>query len=157
MGPADRVPFGSAGAEIVQRVDRGDARERFTQEWSWLTVRKSSLGLKKKYLRCRMWLKEQSWLVKENLLSRQRFRIRSLNLNQRKKKMIFPWLTVSPRMNRSSTQRLFSPMEIPRRVVAVEKETPQLRYLIPRLIKLHLELKQQPKEISCCKGFTVTG
>ena len=31
MGPADRVPFGSAGAEIVQRANRGDTRERFTQ------------------------------------------------------------------------------------------------------------------------------
>ena len=31
MGPADRVPFGSAGAEIVQRADRNEAHERFTQ------------------------------------------------------------------------------------------------------------------------------
>ena len=31
MGPAGRVPFGSAGAEIMQRADRGEAHERFTQ------------------------------------------------------------------------------------------------------------------------------
>ena len=31
MGPADRVPFGSAGAEVARRADRGEAHEQFTQ------------------------------------------------------------------------------------------------------------------------------
>ena len=31
MGPADRVPFSSAGAEIARRADRGEAHEQFTQ------------------------------------------------------------------------------------------------------------------------------
>ena len=31
MGPEGRVPFGSAGAEVVQRADQGEAHERFTQ------------------------------------------------------------------------------------------------------------------------------
>ena len=31
MGPAGRVPFGSAGAEVAQRADRGEAHEQFTQ------------------------------------------------------------------------------------------------------------------------------
>src|SRR3954465_4055765 len=30
-GPADRAPFGSAGAEIARRADRGEAHEQFTQ------------------------------------------------------------------------------------------------------------------------------
>ena len=37
MGPADRVPFGSAGAEVGQRADRGEAHERFTQvQAAWM-------------------------------------------------------------------------------------------------------------------------
>ena len=31
MGPADRVPFGSAGARVARRADRGKAHEQFTQ------------------------------------------------------------------------------------------------------------------------------
>ena len=31
MGLADRVPFGSAGAEVARRADRGEAHEQFTQ------------------------------------------------------------------------------------------------------------------------------
>ena len=31
MGPADRVPFGSAGARVARRADRGEAHEQFTQ------------------------------------------------------------------------------------------------------------------------------
>ena len=31
MGPAYLVPFGSAGAEVARRADRGEAHERFTQ------------------------------------------------------------------------------------------------------------------------------
>ena len=31
MGPAGRVPFGLAGAEIARRADRGEAHEQFTQ------------------------------------------------------------------------------------------------------------------------------
>ena len=29
MGPADRAPFGSAGAEVARRADRGEAHEQF--------------------------------------------------------------------------------------------------------------------------------
>ena len=31
MGPADRAPFGSAGARVARRADRGEAHEQFTQ------------------------------------------------------------------------------------------------------------------------------
>ena len=31
MGPADRVHFGSAGARVARRADRGEAHEQFTQ------------------------------------------------------------------------------------------------------------------------------
>ena len=37
MGPADRVPFGSAGARVARRADRGEAHEQFTQvQAAWM-------------------------------------------------------------------------------------------------------------------------
>ena len=52
-----------------------------------------------------------------------------MNYDLKKKRMIFPRLTASPRMNMSPIRRLRSLMEIPRRVAVVEKETPLLRCL----------------------------
>ena len=37
MGPADRAPFGSAGARVARRADRGEAHEQFTQvQAAWM-------------------------------------------------------------------------------------------------------------------------